>query len=85
MGKWYPTLGVTAAKGKPVRFEFKVWCLRSSQGYLFNSIPYVGMDEAYDKEMRLGAGVVLQLHCWMLLKIRRNMKSTSIVSLILTS
>ena len=48
-------------KGKPVRFGFKVWCLCSSQGYLFNSIPYVGKDEAFDKEMGLGAGVVLQL------------------------
>jgi len=48
-------------KGKPKRFGFKVWCLCSSQGYLFNSIPYVGKDEAKDKEMGLGAGVVLQL------------------------
>jgi len=44
-----------------VRFGFKVWCLCSSQGYLFNSIPHVGKDEAFDKEMGLGAGVVLQL------------------------
>ena len=46
-------------KGKPVRFGFKVWCLCPSLGYLFNSIPYVGKDEAIDKEMGLGAGVVL--------------------------
>jgi len=48
-------------KRKPVRFGFKVWCLCSSQSYLFDFIPYVGKDEAFDKEMRLGAGVVLQL------------------------
>jgi len=44
-----------------VRCGFKVWCLCSSQGYLFNSIPYVGKDKAFDKEKGLGAGVVLQL------------------------
>jgi len=47
--------------GKSVRFGFKVWCLCSSKGYLFNSIPYVGKDKAFDKEMGLGVGVVLQL------------------------
>ncbi|CAH1990479.1 unnamed protein product [Acanthoscelides obtectus] len=29
-------------KGKPVRFGFKQWCLCSSDGYLFYSIPYAG-------------------------------------------
>jgi len=48
-------------KGKPVRFGFKVWCLCSSKSYLFNSILHVGKDEAFDKEMGLGAGVVFQL------------------------
>ena len=48
-------------KGKPVRFGFKVWCLCSSAGYMFHSIPYIGKDEAFDKEIGLGAGIVLQL------------------------
>nr|CAI5827507.1 unnamed protein product [Callosobruchus analis] len=29
-------------KGKPVRFGFKLWCLCSSDGYLFYSILYGG-------------------------------------------
>ena len=64
-------------KGKPVRFGFKVWCLCSSQGYLFNSIPYVGKDEAFDKEMGLGAGVVLQL-----LDVVKNPQEHEIYSII---
>ena len=48
-------------KGKPVRFGFKIWCLCSSEGYLFNSIPYIGRDEAFDKELGLRAGTVLKL------------------------
>lgn len=27
-------------KGKPVSFGFKIWCLCSSEGYLFYSLPY---------------------------------------------
>ncbi|CAH2109195.1 unnamed protein product [Euphydryas editha] len=29
-------------KGKPVRFGFKLWCLCSSNGYLYQFIPYGG-------------------------------------------
>nr|CAH7732419.1 unnamed protein product [Callosobruchus chinensis] len=36
MNKWY----ITLAASKPVRFRFKLWCLCSSDGYLFYSTPY---------------------------------------------
>jgi hypothetical protein len=48
-------------KGKPVRFGFKAWCLCSSDGYLFNAIPYAGRDDYVDYDLGLGASVVLQL------------------------
>jgi hypothetical protein len=48
-------------QGKPVRFGFKIWCLCSSDGYLFNFIPYAGRNDSLDSEFGLGAGVVMQL------------------------
>lgn len=48
-------------QGKPVRFGFKVWCLCSADGYLFQFIPYVGRDKKINCDLGLGASVVLQL------------------------
>jgi len=48
-------------KGKPVRFGFKAWCLCSSDGYLFQCLPYAGRDDNYDEELGLGASVVMSL------------------------
>ena len=49
-------------KGKPVRFWFKLWCLCSSDGYLFQFIPYGGAEaNSEQKTMPLGTSVVLKL------------------------
>lgn len=49
-------------KGKPVRFGFKLWCLCSSDGYLFQFIPYGGAETNSDRQnMPLGTSVVLKL------------------------
>lgn len=32
-------------KGKPIRFGFKVWCLCSSDGYLFHFLPYADQSD----------------------------------------
>ena len=50
-------------KGKPVKFGFKAWCLCSSDGYLFQFLPYGGRDDNYDSELGLGASVVMSLLC----------------------
>lgn len=47
-------------KGKPVRFGFKLWCLCSSDGYLFRFIPYGGAS-IEKSDLGLGAVVVLKL------------------------
>lgn len=47
-------------KGKPVRFGFKLWCLCSDDGYLFQFMPYGGAREE-KTEMGLGADVVVSL------------------------
>ena len=31
-------------RGKPIRFGFKLWCLTSTEGYLFHAEPYCGSD-----------------------------------------
>ena len=60
-----------------MRFGFKVWCLCSSGGYLYKFIPYAGRDDNYDKDLGLGANVVLQLlDVAQLLKIQNNMQFT---------
>lgn len=46
---------------KPVRFGFKNWCLCSDDGYLYTSIPYSGASVEHDKQIGLGAQVVLEL------------------------
>lgn len=48
-------------KGKPIRFGFKLWCLCSSNGYLYKFIPYGGKTSTYENELGLGANVVLEL------------------------
>lgn len=48
-------------RGKPIRFGYKLWCLCSSTGYLFNCIPYAGSANNYNKEVGLGSDVVLRL------------------------
>ncbi|KAK9711703.1 Transposase IS4 [Popillia japonica] len=47
-------------KGKPVRFGFKLWCLCSSDGYLYKFVPYAGAS-ADKTTVGLGGGVVLDL------------------------
>ena len=47
-------------KGKPVRFGFKIWCLCSSEGYLFYSLPYAGQEPNKKfSSLGLGGDVVL--------------------------
>lgn len=49
-------------KNKPVRFGFKLWCLCTSTGYLYQFIPYGGANKnAVNEELGLGANVVLNL------------------------
>lgn len=48
-------------KGKPIRFGFKLWCLCSSNGYLYKFIPYGGKTSTYQNELGLGENVVLDL------------------------
>lgn len=48
-------------KGKPIRFGYKYWCLCSSDGYLFQFIPYAGACEENDRTYGLGENVVLRL------------------------
>lgn len=48
-------------RGKPIRFGYKLWCLCSSAGYLYNCIPYAGSADKYNKQLGLGADVVLRL------------------------
>lgn len=50
-------------RGKPVRFGFKSWCLCSSDGFLFQFMPYAGRDENFDADLGLGASVVMHLLC----------------------
>jgi len=46
-------------RGKPVRFGFKFWCLCDRRGYLIQFEPY--QSGQYDKDIGLGASVVLDL------------------------
>lgn len=48
-------------KGKPVRFGFKLWCLCSSDGYLFYTLPYAGAQNKNHSELGLGGDVVNNL------------------------
>ena len=52
----------TFIKGKPVRFGFKIWCLCSSNGYLFYSLPYGGSQQHKTKSnIGMGGDVVMNL------------------------
>lgn len=48
-------------KGKPVRFGFKLWCLCSSDGYLFYSLPYGGAQNQTHSSLGLSGDVVMSL------------------------
>ena len=49
-------------RGKPIRFGFKLWCLASSDGYLFHAEPYCGSDtKLRDTGLGQGGDVVLSL------------------------
>ena len=48
-------------KGKPVLFGFRAWCMCSSEGYLFQFLPYTGRDENVDADLGLGTSVVMNL------------------------
>lgn len=47
-------------RGKPIRFGYKLWCLCSSEGYLYQFIPYGGAG-GFPKDIGLGAHTVLRL------------------------
>lgn len=48
-------------RGKPIRFIYTLWCLCSANRYLYNCIPYARSADSYNKEVVLGANVVLRL------------------------
>lgn len=48
-------------RGKPIRFGFELWCMCSDTGYLFEAIPYAGVATPYNKQVGLGASVILEL------------------------
>ncbi|CAH0713964.1 unnamed protein product, partial [Brenthis ino] len=49
-------------KGKPIRFGFKLWCLCSSNGYLYQFIPYGGKNSNVTRnDLGLGENIVLDL------------------------
>ena len=48
-------------RGKPIRFGNKMWCLCDRLGYLIQCDPYQGACRTYDKELGVGASVVLDL------------------------
>ena len=48
--------------GKPICFGFKLWCLASIDGYLFQAEPYCGADtKLSNTDLGQGADVVLGL------------------------
>lgn len=48
-------------KGKPVRFGFKVWCLCSSDGYLYQFDIYTGKSQEKSMNLGLGGDIVTKL------------------------
>ena len=47
-------------KGKPIKFGYKIWCLTSSTGYLYQFQPYLGKDSANENQP-LGGRVITKL------------------------
>ena len=47
------------SRGKPLRFGYKVWCLCNCLEYLIQCEPYQGASGTYNKELGVGALVVL--------------------------
>ncbi|XP_049963624.1 piggyBac transposable element-derived protein 2-like [Schistocerca serialis cubense] len=43
-------------RGKPIKFGYKIWCLTSSNGFLYNFSPYCGKTD--NKQEPLGARVI---------------------------
>lgn len=50
-------------KNKPIKFGYKTWCMAASTGYIFNMMPYGGSSDKYDKNIGLGASVVMDMAC----------------------
>lgn len=48
-------------RGKPIKFGFKLWCLCSASGYLYNFIPYCGKSSNDSDTGPLGTRVICQL------------------------
>ena len=48
-------------RGKPIRFGYKMWCLCDRLGYIIQCEPYQGASGTHDKELGVGASVVLDL------------------------
>jgi hypothetical protein len=48
-------------RGKPIRFGYKVWCLCSTQGYLFSFDVYTGKSQTPNQQGPLGPFVVKKL------------------------
>ncbi|XP_047110581.1 piggyBac transposable element-derived protein 2-like [Schistocerca piceifrons] len=46
-------------RGKPMKFGYKIWCLTSSNGFLYNFSPYCGKTD--NKQEPLGARVINEL------------------------
>ena len=47
-------------KGKPVKFEYEVWCLNTNNGYLIQCDPYSGKGH-YNPKLDLGGSVAIKL------------------------
>ncbi|KAG7197703.1 hypothetical protein KM043_014463 [Ampulex compressa] len=48
-------------RGKPVRFGFKLWCIASAGGYVYQFDPYGGASQKTNENLGLGKGVVTNL------------------------
>jgi len=48
-------------KGKPIRFDFNLWCLTSENGYLYTFLPYGGASTKRVGGLPLGSEIVLSL------------------------
>ena len=48
-------------RGKPVRFGFKLWCIASATGYVYQFDPYGGASQKTNEKLGLGERVVTDL------------------------